>query len=539
MKTFLQMLMATALLITVANAHAQTSLENFTNTAIGSVPAGWTAAPNTDVAVYQRPGTCSVNDKGLLTPGVGKNAPTGFLFPITATGTASNDIVIKFSVFVFDANLKCSSAKPFPCPTYVKAYIVPVSWNDPLGTPTAAAYYDAQPNYQILYPNTSNTIAFKDVVLPAGVTAYRVLLNFKTANGSNCTSGGTKFVFDDLGINSTDCNNCAPLANADYFNADAQNLFSGSTSFKGNVYGGYTKWASEAPAGFEIASLTNAPAINFGTDYDLNNTSLTNAAFALDAPLAIETGNGCAATSSPGNLTFNADGTFIYAKGSPCATRVSFSYKLTTYANDHGKAFGTTASTKVTIDLPGQFSTLPVHFKSFTATRAGKQVLLKWETASEHNNKGFYLQRNSGGEWKDIALVFSKEEDGNSNTELAYSYTDLNPEKGIAQYRVLQVDFDGMGRYSETRAVQGETAGSKLTLFPNPSTTGTITLLFDAAGSRDVSVSDMSGRLVQQLKNVKNSSLEVKGLETGFYTIRVNDNATGTTSIEKVIIKKR
>jgi len=548
MRNFLRLTAGLTLLCFVYSAKAQ-YVENFTTTPVGSVPSGWTVAANTDVAIYQRLGACSVNNYGLQTPGVGKTAPMGVVLPKTSYNSTFNDILVQFSIFVFDATLKCSSSKPFDCPTYVKAYIVPATWNDPLGTPTTPSgapkstdYYVAQANYQILYPNTSNTIIFANAALPAGVTSYRILLNFKTADGSNCTSGNTKFVLDDFVVSSANCNNCAPTANADYFYADGQSLFGKSTSFSGNVYGGYALWANQAPSGFETTSSTFPPAVNSGQDFDYNNTNLGNAVFALvPNSFVVESSNGCSGTPSPGTLVFNSNGMFTYTKSSfTCVTRVSFYYTLTTYADaNHTVSYGTTSNTKVTIDLPGQVVDLPVHFTTFTATRQGKQVLLQWKTAMEQNNKGFYLQRNTGSEWKDIGLVFSNTEDGNSSMEQSYSFKDLNPYNGLTQYRILQVDLDGRGHYSETRAIRGEAAGSKLTLFPNPSSSGNVMVLFDNAGSKEVMVADVAGRVVQQYKNVTSSSLEVKNLQGGFYSIMVHDNNTQTTAMEKVIIKKR
>jgi hypothetical protein len=147
------------------------------------------------------------------------------------------------------------------------------------------------------------------------------------------------------------------------------------------------------------------------------------------------------------------------------------------------------------------------------------------------------VQRNINGEWKDIAFVFSAADGGNSSTELSYKFTDVNGAKGITQYRILQVDLDGKGTYSVIRMVPGSTASGKLLLFPNPSSNGAVTVLFDTEGTRHVLVSDVVGRTIRQYRNITDNKLDVKNLSSGFYTMQVQDLATGVISIEKFIIK--
>jgi hypothetical protein len=532
MKKFLHLLAGMVLFCLATTVHAQ-YFENFSSYPEGSLPesSGWIVASNTKVRTYQRPGMCSTNENGLQTPGVGKAAPMGLVLPAVTFASGTTDIIIQFSIFVYDANMKCGTSKPFPCPTFVKAYIVPVTWSDPLAVPSNAQYYAAQANYQILYPNASNTIIFNDAVLPAGVTSYRVLLNFKQADGTNCTSGDTKFVFDDFNINGTVCNNCVPVANADYFNTEVQELFPGSSNtFKANVYGGYALWLDKAPNAFETTSLPYAPAVNYGTDYDLNGTDLKDA---LASPLVVESSTTGCSNPIPGTLQFRSNGTFSYTKGSACVTRVSFTYTLTI------QPYGTTAPAKVTIDLPAQQTTLPVTFLSFTASRKTNTVQLNWQTAMELNNKGFYVQRNTGNGWKDLALVFSAAADGNSSTGNSYSFADKSPAAGLNQYRLLQVDLDGRATISEIRAIKGEAPLARLLLYPNPSPTGAATLVFGSANKKDIAVRNLAGSLIVQYKHITAASLELKNLQNGFYTIQVTDTETGEVAVEKLIIKKR
>lgn len=534
MKRFLLSCILAFTLFFYNKANAQTvSFENFTSVAPGSNPTGWTVNPNTSVNAYNRPGSCSVGDKGLGTPGVGKSAPTGFITQSFAFNPSQSTIVINFKVFVFDANLKCSSAKNFDCDTYVQVYLVPVSYNDALGTPTGADLYGSLPNYQILYANANNTVIFNSVSLPAGVTSYRLLFNFKTASGSNCTSNGTKFIFDDFGFVSTSCSgNCPPIANDDYFNSDLQSLFSPGTSFKGNVFGGYALWSTQATAGYSLHSLGYSPAVSDGVDYDLLNTNLSSVTFTKVSDPVVVTSNAGCGSLNPGTVTFNNDGTFTYFRGSICVTRVSFTYKISRSGIESNVA-------KVIIDMPGQEISLPVHFKSFNADRKNTSTIsLKWTTATEQNNRGFYVQRNIGGEWKNIAFVFSQADGGNSSSELSYEYFDANLEKGISQYRIQQVDMDSKATYSDIRAVRGEGSANKVSVYPNPSTDGKVNLVFENGTSlRDVQVADLQGRIVKTYKEVKGNILVVDKLTSGFYTLKITDRNTAVSSVEKVVVK--
>src|SRR5688572_29484515 len=182
---------------------------------------------------------------------------------------------------------------------------------------------------------------------------------------------------------------------------------------------------------------------------------------------------------------------------------------------------------------------LPVHFKSFNANRiTASNVSITWTTAMEQNSKGFNVQKNVGGEWKTIAFVFSQTEDGNSSSDLTYSYKDANQEKGITQYRIQQVDLDGNAKYSDIRAIRGESTAAKIVVYPNPSVDGKLNVVFeDNSGVRDVQVNDMQGRVVKSYKGITNNILVIERLSSGFYTIKITNRYTAATSVEKVVVK--
>ena len=181
-------------------------------------------------------------------------------------------------------------------------------------------------------------------------------------------------------------------------------------------------------------------------------------------------------------------------------------------------------------------TTTPVSFRSFNAVRNQSKVSLTWTTASEQNNHGFYVQKNDGSGWKDVAFVFSAADGGNSASDLDYAFSDVNNAKGVSQYRLLQVDIDGKAKFSEIRSVKGESQAARVLVYPNPSSTGNVTVVFDGQSIRDIQVNDISGRLIKRYSGVVNN-LEINGLRTGVYTLQISDRANGASVVEKVVVK--
>jgi hypothetical protein len=190
--------------------------------------------------------------------------------------------------------------------------------------------------------------------------------------------------------------------------------------------------------------------------------------------------------------------------------------------------------------LCGSNIPLPVNFKSFTAARNHSNVLLKWETVTEQNSNGFAIERNIRGTWEQVAFVPTQAANGYSESLLSYQYNDLNIIKGISQYRIRQVDFDAKSRYSEIRAVRGEGQSGKIIVFPNPSFNGKVIAVFDdATVSRDVSLSDMSGRILKQWKGVTNNNIQIDNLTPGMYSLKITVPETGEQSVQKIIVSQR
>ncbi|RPD45154.1 T9SS type A sorting domain-containing protein [Paracnuella aquatica] len=187
-------------------------------------------------------------------------------------------------------------------------------------------------------------------------------------------------------------------------------------------------------------------------------------------------------------------------------------------------------------------ATLPVKFKTFNVQRDNQkkqQINLSWETAMEQNNAGFQIQRKVGNNWETIAYIPSKAPNGNSNSAIRYQYADNNTFQAVSQYRLQQEDLDGALAYSDVKSVRGIGHVGTLLIYPNPSESGQINLLFSEPGTREVLVSDLSGRIVKQYREVSSTLLTIDGLAGGFYTVKIIDRKTGAVTVEKVVVKKR
>ncbi len=196
-------------------------------------------------------------------------------------------------------------------------------------------------------------------------------------------------------------------------------------------------------------------------------------------------------------------------------------------------------ASRVVLFPSGQCATLPVTFRSFIATRISRtNVMLKWETVTEINNSGFNLQRNmNNNNWESVSFIPSQATRGNSSSSLTYLFNDINSSNGISQYRIKQVDIDGKATFSQVRAVRGDGQKAKIIIYPNPSATGNVSIVFeDKEGARDITLINMNGQTVKQWKGITNNTLHIENLGKGMYTLKILMQETGTQSAEKIVI---
>ncbi|WP_410221398.1 T9SS type A sorting domain-containing protein [Pedobacter sp.] len=173
---------------------------------------------------------------------------------------------------------------------------------------------------------------------------------------------------------------------------------------------------------------------------------------------------------------------------------------------------------------------LPVTLTGFTAKADGYLAKLQWQTAAEHNNKGFEVYRGTD-DGKFVLLQEMGTKGGGS-----YSYTDSRPLRGNNYYKLVQVDYDGAATELGIRKVTFDFSRSAFNLYPNP-TADKVTVGL-SGNYHALSVSDISGKVLQAHRLDATQGEVVLNLSkypSGIYFINLTGN--NGTETRKVIRK--
>ncbi|NEN23776.1 T9SS type A sorting domain-containing protein [Cryomorpha ignava] len=190
---------------------------------------------------------------------------------------------------------------------------------------------------------------------------------------------------------------------------------------------------------------------------------------------------------------------------------------------------------------PISISPLPVELLNFNARLETDYVDITWSTSTEINNDYFIIERADASlNWKELSTVDGA---GNSNTTLSYLEKDREPLPGISYYRLKQVDYDGVYKYSDVVSVVNSEMESNedVFLYPNPSSMGSVFVRIPYAYSRtstNVSFYNLSGVKVWETKLRSDATLfELKygDLPMGVYIVELKSDIL--YDAKKLVIK--
>jgi Peptidase family C25/Propeptide_C25/Secretion system C-terminal sorting domain len=179
-----------------------------------------------------------------------------------------------------------------------------------------------------------------------------------------------------------------------------------------------------------------------------------------------------------------------------------------------------------TVPIHMTVSSVPVELSSFTAECNQDEVLLRWQTATETNNKGFEIQRAivpENGEvtkWEKLTFLNGA---GTSTKPNNYFFKDKIEKAGKFKYRIKQIDLDGTSAFS--KAIEVKITGPKdyclYQNYPNPfNPSTTIKFALPVKTRLRLTIYNSIGEKVKELFNGE--------LDAGYH--EMNFNASGLAS---------
>lgn len=341
---------------------------------------------------------------------------------------------------------------------------------------------------------------------PASVTATTFRVYLVVHDG--CNMGNTRYAFDNFVITglSEMCTGtgCAPVALPDVFTTGTPGVSQNVVLYGNN--GAYPA----APGGYLVDAA--------GIDNDPND-----AYSALTWSLLTPPSNGTVTMNPAGQ------GTATVTRNNITITQVTFVYQLC-------DPDGNCDTAAVTVNFPAG-APLPVTLLNFNGNRSGNNVVLRWTTTTETDNTGFEVQRMINGDFKAVGFVNTKATDGTSSLQQQYSFNEVNITSAVSWYRLVQVNKDGSKKILPSLAIRGLEDLKKMLIYPNPGST--VNVLFGSSSVRDVSITDLGGKLIKRWNNYSDDNITIAGLQTGMYMLLVFDKNTAVKTVSKILINRK
>jgi hypothetical protein len=265
-------------------------------------------------------------------------------------------------------------------------------------------------------------------------------------------------------------------------------------------------------------------------------TALNGGFFSIDPNAQPTAGNYNITLALRGNTNTVTDAgryTVIKRNNSTTAWQALGTYVAATFANNTVTA--TVNNLTSFSDFAIAFGTvpLPVTLSYFTAQPQQQKVAIQWATATEINNKGFYIQHSVNGiQFSNIGFVAGK---GNSTNANNYSYTHFTPVQGNNYYRLQQVDNDGTISYSKVQMVNMSMQTQALQVYPNP-VVNQIQFNQNFTTNSTIVITNGMGKTVVNTKFAGNT-FNVNSLFAGTYLVTIvdaNSKQQFTTTIIKL-----
>ena len=131
-------------------------------------------------------------------------------------------------------------------------------------------------------------------------------------------------------------------------------------------------------------------------------------------------------------------------------------------------------------------------------------VLVDWQTISEKDNKGFYVQRAiNGKEFQDLTFIEGR---GTTSDQVSYEFLDEEYWTGTAYYRLAQLDNNGQINLTKVISIERSFTNLPFVLYPNPNQAGgelNLRGILDKSSIQNLQIISITGQQVLINPNLK------------------------------------
>ncbi|MEX1190046.1 MAG: T9SS type A sorting domain-containing protein [Bacteroidia bacterium] len=186
---------------------------------------------------------------------------------------------------------------------------------------------------------------------------------------------------------------------------------------------------------------------------------------------------------------------------------------------------------------------LPITLINFDGTCNGSMITVEWSTASESNNKMFFLEESEDAKsWSMVKTITGA---GNSTTQKNYSESISSKYAGGSYYRLTQVDFNGNSETFDPIYINCEQSlSNELSISPNPAVDFVnVSITASEEMETQLTLFSTSGQILfsKQARLTKGSNtirLDIVDLPSGAYHLNVTSNKKIEISGARSIIKR-
>ncbi|MEM1327403.1 MAG: T9SS type A sorting domain-containing protein [Bacteroidota bacterium] len=159
---------------------------------------------------------------------------------------------------------------------------------------------------------------------------------------------------------------------------------------------------------------------------------------------------------------------------------------------------------------------VPVELVYFKGKTVEGGVELSWQTASELNNEGFFVQHSvDAKQWENLTFIEGK---GTTIEAQQYHFSDERPLMSSNYYRLKQVDYDQQSEYSKIITVHQQKVDQPV-VFPNP-TSGDLTIEFPSDKIERIWISNGLGQIIFDATG-ENNQLNISRLPSAIYWLSI------------------